>query len=772
MKRLLLVLAALFVVIIPAAVVVLGSTPIPVACAPLPALTTGDGSGPVPVSNPGARLDVRVATWNTYAYNSTAQISAGIRAIGADADVIGLQEFNPESRRKQVARALADTWAVSRGNNSVQIFWQKSRFQLLAEGSEQVFGLERIEAGVSGTSIGPKSIQWVQLRDAQTGAVFFVANHHIVPSVDRRGLPDVRNPRRLELYRQQMAAMLGVVGKLRPYGPVMVTGDFNVDARRDALNQDPTFPYVLTSQAGLASNWRALGDPGGGTQGARLIDYVFATTDTASFAAQRILPKYGSDHAAVAVAVTNQQVGAGSASTNLNPSALPNRIEAAGTRLQGDQISNAATIIAEGKAAGIPPQGWTVALAAALQESGLKALGSGDRDSEGIFQQRPSTGWGTPEQVRDPRLATQAFYGVASHTANLGLTDVPGWQGMSVAAAAQAVQKSAFPSAYARWEAAARAIVQRLAGSVTPGGLGPLAGSADCGPNALGVDGGCPPTGLVAETGLMPDASLVLRCAKEQFPGVQTFYGIGDRPAASDSDHPSGRAVDLMIPDYKSVEGAAYGWQIARWARLNARALGVKYVIFAAKIWNADRDAEGWRDYGNPAGSSDDSALHHDHVHVSVYGNAGTGPTDQQANLTPGQWAMPLPAGSYRVGCAYGCYGGHAGQDFPVATGTNLVSSTDGRVVKSEALTTGDGGYRSYGNLIVIAVAGRPDVTVWYAHLSRRDVAVGDTVRAGQTIGLTGNTGNSTGPHLHYEIRVGGSPTDPMAFLRLNGVEP
>ena len=138
---------------------------------------------------------------------------------------------------------------------------------------------------------------------------------------------------------------------------------------------------------------------------------------------------------------------------------------------------------------------------------------------------------------------------------------------------------------------------------------------------------------------------------------------------------------------------------------------------------------------------------------------------------------MPLPKGSYRVGCGFGCYPGHTGQDFPAPSGTALRSSDDGIVIRSEALRDGAGNYRSYGNLIVVAVAGSPGTTVWYAHLSRRDVTVGQRVRAGQKIGATGFTGHVIpagpgGAHLHYEIRVDGSPTNPLPILRRHGVTP
>jgi hypothetical protein len=118
---------------------------------------------------------------------------------------------------------------------------------------------------------------------------------------------------------------------------------------------------------------------------------------------------------------------------------------------QADQLNNAATIVAVGKQLNIPEQGWIVALTAALQESGLRNLTYGDRDSLGLFQQRPSAGWGTPSQILNPAYATIQFY---RH-----LLAVPGWQQMSVNDAAQTVQRSGYPDAYGPHEPAARSLV-------------------------------------------------------------------------------------------------------------------------------------------------------------------------------------------------------------------------------------------------------------------------------------------------------------------------
>ena len=106
-----------------------------------------------------------------------------------------------------------------------------------------------------------------------------------------------------------------------------------------------------------------------------------------------------------------------------------------------------------------------IALAAAAQESTLRNLNYGDRDSLGLFQQRPSTGWGTPAQVTDPTYASRLFFGGPSNPnrgVTRGLLDIPGWQSMTVTRAAQAVQLSAYPTAYAKWETSARAWLAQL----------------------------------------------------------------------------------------------------------------------------------------------------------------------------------------------------------------------------------------------------------------------------------------------------------------------
>ncbi|MFD4829183.1 C40 family peptidase [Streptomyces uncialis] len=165
-----------------------------------------------------------------------------------------------------------------------------------------------------------------------------------------------------------------------------------------------------------------------------------------------------------------------------------------GIELPAEQIPHAKTIVATGVSLGVPDRGQVVALATALQESRLRNLDYGDRDSLGLFQQRPSMGWGTPDQIRDPVYASTKFYE--------GLLKVPGWQSMTITQAAQAVQISGFPDAYAQWEPLSRALQTAII-EILPDqgeGSGELAGgTAGCVPGEDGSGFGPIPEGAVPE---------------------------------------------------------------------------------------------------------------------------------------------------------------------------------------------------------------------------------------------------------------------------------
>jgi len=127
-----------------------------------------------------------------------------------------------------------------------------------------------------------------------------------------------------------------------------------------------------------------------------------------------------------------------------------------------EQAGNAAIIVGEAIQRGLPARAATIAIVTASQESGLRNLNYGDADSLGLFQQRPSQGWGTPDQIMDPWYSAGKFYDA--------LVKVKDWQTGDIGTVAQAVQRSAYPDAYAKHESAGRAIASALTGE-TPAAL-------------------------------------------------------------------------------------------------------------------------------------------------------------------------------------------------------------------------------------------------------------------------------------------------------------
>jgi murein DD-endopeptidase MepM/ murein hydrolase activator NlpD len=293
----------------------------------------------------------------------------------------------------------------------------------------------------------------------------------------------------------------------------------------------------------------------------------------------------------------------------------------AATSWDSQQVANAATIVTVGAQLGVPRAGWVIAVATAMQESSLRNLGNlgarNDHDSLGLFQQRPSQGWGTPEQILDPVHATTAFY---QH-----LLKVPGWQTMPLTQAAQAVQRSAFPDAYARWQPEAEHLVDQIA---TQNGL-------------------------------------VQNC-------------------------------------------------------------------------------------GGPVAAG---------------------------------WVLPVPAGTYSLSSPFGPRWGtfHYGQDFAAPTGTPVYAAAPGTVLDAGCTSPRcdiPGSIDMPGCGLRITIDHGGGVATRYCHLSRLDVQAGQHVTAGQIIGAVGSTGNSTGPHLHFEVHTNAPPAsnanavDPIEYLRSVGLHP
>lgn len=218
-------------------------------------------------------------------------------------------------------------------------------------------------------------------------------------------------------------------------------------------------------------------------------------------------------------------------------------VEADGrVELTTSQMANAATIAAVGIRRKMPEHAVVVALATAYQESRLENLAGGDRDSVGLFQQRPSQGWGTPEQIRDPRYAAERFYAA--------LRKVRGWQEMRVTDAAQAVQRSAFPEAYEQWVDESTVLARALVGDAS---------------------------GAVACT-------VARRPAMHGSAAAEALGRVLDRDWGQLAATVPAEAGGLAL----SVADARTGWRYAHWLVSHAGDHGVKRVRFGDLQWTAD----------------------------------------------------------------------------------------------------------------------------------------------------------------------------------------
>lgn len=329
------------------------------------------------------------------------------------------------------------------------------------------------------------------------------------------------------------------------------------------------------------------------------------------------------------------------------------------------------TILGVGASMGANQMQMLSALSAGLVESGLQNLRYGDRDSQGVFQQRPSQGWGTVAQVTNPQYAATKFF------ENLLKLD---WKG-SPGQMAQRVQRSAYPDRYDDRMSEAQQLLAQYGQGMTFSGMpngvdmsldlstqlgdaaefdeededaqllasslqaisDQVAGRAAGefmprmrptsevdqdlpGPEDIQLPDGYvplggslgaqgmpqfgPPSSAGLPQGVQPNALRVAQLARRMGFGG-SIGGVGSRPNAS--DHPSGHAVDLMTGD-----DVAVGWQMANYMHANRDALGVKYLIFNGRI-ASPRDNWAWRPYRHPSGGSSPTLDHDDHVHVSVY---------------------------------------------------------------------------------------------------------------------------------------------------------
>lgn len=320
----------------------------------------------------------------------------------------------------------------------------------------------------------------------------------------------------------------------------------------------------------------------------------------------------------------------------------------------------------------------------------------------------------------------------------------------------------------------------------------------------------CPkaPAGVLSDelrSHMRPNAIAVADCVAAGWPELRTIGGW--RPSDPYPDHPSGQAVDIMLPQgcTQSEGKLALGNAIATFLMKNADAYRIQYLIWQQRIWTIREGARPLSQWRSMADRGSCTANHMDHVHVSTWeptpnptnglggpnlGGFTSGPPGARnvdytfttpdaatkpcpprlacANTLGGAWQEPTKSGDYRSerrnpgndpGNTRGAPNDHgrchAGWDLAAPSGQPVVAAAAG-----QAHT----GYQAGGAGNYVTVDHGGGTQSLYMHLSAFAPAAHGPVRAGQLIGYVGSTGHSTGPHLHFEVRVNGDPADARLF--------
>ncbi|WEV78089.1 hypothetical protein O9K63_16110 [Janibacter cremeus] len=227
-----------------------------------------------------------------------------------------------------------------------------------------------------------------------------------------------------------------------------------------------------------------------------------------------------------------------------------------------DQMNHASTIVLLGVKRGLPARAGSIAVATAIQESKLRNLTYGDRDSVGLFQQRPSQGWGTVDELQDPVYATNAFYDE--------LTRIDGWEGMRITEIAQEVQRSAYPEAYADHEHEGRTIASVLTGHS--------------------------PTGLVC------------RLEEPTGPGRPDTFVAAVAEQTGQEATAEGQVISVRASDERLA------WAVGAWAVAQAKARNVRSVQVGDRRWTREM-GDGAMSWGDA-----DEAVPASEVRVTLHG--------------------------------------------------------------------------------------------------------------------------------------------------------
>lgn len=629
-------------------------------------------AGGFSLSTPGS---YSVMSWNlrggtnsaTYAHHPVSedfkwsvrgpQIQSWVETINAD--IVGFQEVGGIGGKVRDMVKGLDGYSMY-GEKSTPIVWRTSKFSRTSGGYIQLSW--RSDPGGTGN----KFATWVKLTDLQTGAPLLVVNLH----AQYNKTPATAQTRKLSWERLKKGLEhINPGNKL----PATVMGDFNAGSNESRggvwqalfpamrsmglYDSAVTTPVQTLAVDGIRS-YNGWGKEIGGSfrykairtgkNGPAYIDYIWhnsrlsptmwqiyvgPVTEWRSIGGRQVAfaEAVPSDHWPVLAKLTPSTSGGSTVTTlSADKSSAQTQIGALNKSASvpgftSEQIGIAVKIVEAGQALGLDAWTITVGIMTGIGESSLRNIDYGDEagpDSRGVFQQRD--GWGSLADRMNPTKAATKFF--------KALIDVPGYRQMTPTAAADATQRNANPNHYAKfWPDAVQimsAIAPAAAGLIDLNSA-PTGGDLVCssllssvmgdGPIPTAYTGEAPPSGSAAENGLQPSAKVGLRAIAHTFPKITRMGGLRKNSSTcSFSDHCKGLAVDFMIDGWRTQNGKAYGWQVARWVQANAAALNVKMIIWDAKTWKpGDKQ---WRAYRHPYGNQNPTLAHLDHVHVSFKG--------------------------------------------------------------------------------------------------------------------------------------------------------
>lgn len=503
-----------------------------------------------------------------------------------------------------------------------------------------------------------------------------------------------------------------------------------------------------------------------------------------------------------------------SASCYASPAILPTEVEFADTgslSFKGEQLENAKVIIGVGRSLGMSERDVLIAVWVAIQESKLKNLDHGDLDSFGLFQQRPSQGYGSASQILDPVYASNKFYEALARVKNRDQMSP-----LDVALAVQRPSKAAYldkDNYFPGWEDEARSLLASVGSGVSAPGpaIEQVAGHAETGvvPQAQPFSLSCISAGL----GVAPDGFTFPVLADRDVILQGVMHG-GNRAiwnhTAITNYHHDYMAADIHAPVGTTVVAAMGGKVVSvtdngcgRGGKYDAPRITIEdestglhyyytHMLPGSLLVSEGQQVSAGTPIGRigPSGCAQGSAPHL-HIHATMGPGGNTEDPAVRARMIdiqpmlvaafnalgqPGgngsvvfaSNGVRVPVNNPQVTSSYGMrfhpidkvWKLHNGIDFGAPTGTPVYAANAGVV-------TAAGPRGGYGNFVTIRHGDSTETG--YAHLD--SIAPGiipglSRVQAGQMIGRVGSTGKSTGPHLHFIVWVNGQAVDPADHLR------